>query len=243
MSPKGRVRERGSLPSPQEPLKLTSSPMIDLHTHTLNSDGELIPTELWRRAQVKGYRYLGVTDHVDASNFEEVFLRVKTAADSVNPGAPPYLIPGLEFTHLPPEMIGPLAARARAMGVPLIVIHGETLVEPLAPGTNRAALEADIDILAHPGLISREEVALAQERGIFLELSARKGHCLANGHVAQLAREVGASLIVNTDSHSPSDLITRNEAERVALGAGLTDTEVTALFANAETLARRLAGL
>ena len=216
--------------------------MIDLHTHTLNSDGELIPTELWRRAQVKGYRYLGITDHVDASNFEEVFVRVKTAADSVNPGAPPYLIPGLEFTHLPLDLIGPLVKRARALGVPLIVLHGETLAEPVIPGTNRAALMADIDILTHPGLITREEVALAKERGIFLEISARKGHCLANGHVAQLAREVGASLIVNTDAHGPGDLITREEAEGVARGAGLSDAEVTALFADAETLARRLAG-
>jgi len=217
--------------------------MIDLHTHTLNSDGELIPTELWRRAQVKGYRFLGVTDHVDASNFEEVFVRVKTAAESVNRGAPPYLIPGLEFTHLPPEMIGPLVKRARELGVPLVVVHGETLAEPVAPGTNRAALMADIDILSHPGLITREEVALAKERGIFLELSARKGHSLANGHVAQLAREVGASLVVNTDAHAPGDLITRDQAERVARGAGLSETEVTALFTNVESLARRLAGL
>lgn len=217
--------------------------MIDLHTHTLNSDGELLPTELWRRAQVKGYRFLGLTDHVDISNFREVFARLKTAADSLNGGAPPYLIPGLEFTHLPPETIGPLAAQARSLGVPLIVIHGETLAEPVAPGTNRAALEADIDILAHPGLITLEDVLLAKERGIFLELSARKGHCLANGHVARLARKAGARLIVNTDSHGPGDLITREQAERVARGAGLADAEVASLFADVETFARRLAQL
>ena len=84
--------------------------MIDLHTHTLYSDGELLPTELWRRAQVLGYRFLGVTDHVDASNFEMVFTRLKAAALSLNNGAPPYLIPGLEFTHLPPALIGPFTA-------------------------------------------------------------------------------------------------------------------------------------
>ena len=217
--------------------------MIDLHTHTLNSDGVLIPTELWRRAQVKGYRFLGITDHVDASNFEEVFARVKTAADSLQGSAPPYIIPGLEFTHLPPDLIGPLTAKARALGVPLIVIHGETLAEPVAPGTNRAALEADVDILAHPGLITREEAALAKKRGIFLEISARKGHALANGHVAALAREAGAPLIVDTDSHEPGDLITRDQAERVARGAGLSEDEVNTLFANVETFARRLTKL
>lgn len=217
--------------------------MIDLHTHTLNSDGELLPAELWRRAQVKGYRYLGITDHVDASNFEAVFARLKAAALSLNRGDPPYLIPGLEFTHLPPALIGPLAAQARALGVPLIVIHGETLAEPVAPGTNRAALEADIDILAHPGLITPDEAALAKERGIFLEISARKGHCLANGHVARTALEAGASLIVDTDSHAPGDLISRDQAERIAKGAGLSDCAIASLFGGAEALARRLAGL
>jgi putative hydrolase len=217
--------------------------MIDLHTHSLFSDGELLPSELWRRAQVKGYRYLAITDHVDASNFEMVFTRLKTAALSLNRGELPVLIPGLELTHLPPALIAPLAAQARALGVPLIVVHGESLAEPVAPGTNRAALEADIDILAHPGLITLEEAALARERHIFLELSARKGHCLANGHVARLALEVGASLVVDTDSHSPSDLITRQQAERIARGAGLRDAAVQNLFTDAEALARRLAEL
>lgn len=217
--------------------------MIDLHTHTLNSDGELLPSELWRRAHVKGYRYLGITDHVDASNFEVVFARLKAAALSLNRGDYPVLIPGLEFTHLPPALIAPLSAQARALGVPLIVIHGETLAEPVASGTNRAAIEADIDILAHPGLITLEEAALARERGIFLELSARKGHSLANGHVARVALEVGASLIVNTDSHGPSDLITRQQAERIAKGAGLRSGAVQTLFVDAEALARRLAEL
>ena len=217
--------------------------MIDLHTHTLNSDGELLPSELWRRAQVMGYRFLGVTDHVDASNFDAVFARLKAAAQSLNNGEAPYFIPGLEFTHLPPALIGPLTAKARALGVPLIVIHGESLAEPVAPGTNHAALEADIDILAHPGLLTLEEAALAKEKDIFLEISARKGHCLANGHVARMALEVGASLIVDSDSHAPGDLISRQQAERIARGAGLTDAEIQTLFTNAESLARRLAGV
>jgi len=218
--------------------------MIDLHTHSLYSDGELLPTELWRRAQVLGYRFLGITDHVDASNFETVFASLKAAAASLNGGgAAPYLIPGLEFTHLPPALIGPLTARARALGVPLIVVHGESLAEPVAPGTNKAALMADIDILAHPGLLSPEDAALAQEKGIFLELSARKGHSLANGHVARVALKAGAALLLNTDAHAPGDLITREQAQRLARGAGLSDQDVKNLFAAAETLARRLAGV
>jgi putative hydrolase len=215
--------------------------MIDLHTHSLYSDGELIPAELWRRAQVKGYRYLAITDHVDASNFEVVFTRLRAAALSLNRGDLPVLIPGLEFTHLPPALIGPLTTQARSLGVPLIIVHGESLAEPVAPGTNRAAIEADVDILAHPGLITLEDAAQARERGTFLEISARRGHCLSNGHVARVAQEVGASLVLNTDAHSPGDLITQAQAELIARGAGLRAPAIHTLFADSESLARRLA--
>ena len=46
--------------------------MIDLHTHSILSDGELIPSELVRRAKVKGYRIIGISDHVDITNIEHI---------------------------------------------------------------------------------------------------------------------------------------------------------------------------
>ncbi len=46
--------------------------MIDLHTHSFLSDGELLPSELVRRAKVKGYRIIGISDHVDITNIEYV---------------------------------------------------------------------------------------------------------------------------------------------------------------------------
>jgi putative hydrolase len=213
--------------------------MIDLHSHSLYSDGELLPSEALRRVTVLGYRYLGITDHVDASNFDLVLERLRRAATELNKVSPTKLIPGVEFTHVPPSQLGPLVTQARALGAVLVVVHGETLAEPVAPGTNRAALEADIDILAHPGLITREEVELAAQRGIMLESSARHGHSLANGHVAALAREVGAGLILNTDAHGPGNYITRARAIQIAQGAGLSPRDCDQMLANAEALAQR----
>ncbi|OPX19715.1 MAG: PHP domain-containing protein [Desulfobacca sp. 4484_104] len=213
--------------------------MIDLHTHSLYSDGELLPSELVRRVEVLGYRYVAITDHVDASNYDLVLERLRVAARALNSVCATVLLPGVEITHVPPSQIGPLAASARTLGAAIIVVHGETLAEPVAPGTNRAALEADIDILAHPGLISREEVELARQHGILLEISARAGHSLANGHVAALAREVGAGLILNTDAHSPRDFITRERAFQLGQGAGLSRAECDQMLANAESLARQ----
>lgn len=196
--------------------------MIDLHTHTFFSDGVLIPSELVRRAQIAGLTAIGLTDHGDLSNIDFIIPRIVEVADQLNQFMKIRVIPGIEITHVPPEHIATIAKKARALGAKIIIVHGETIVEPVAPGTNKAALEADIDVLAHPGLISEEEVIIAKRKNIFLEISARKGHSLTNGHVAGLAKKNGAGLVVNTDTHEPGDLINENQALRVVLGAGLT---------------------
>jgi histidinol phosphatase-like PHP family hydrolase len=129
-----------------------------------------------------------------------------------------------------------LAEQARSLGAKIVTVHGETIAEPVAAGTNRAALAADIDILAHPGLISEEEVSMAAEKGVFLEISARKGHSLTNGHVVQVARKHGAELVFNSDAHEPSDLVASEFARKIALGAGLSETEFERMQKNAESL-------
>jgi len=216
--------------------------LIDLHTHTLFSDGELGPAELVRRATVAGYRALALTDHVDHSNYNTVVPQLVQFCRALPEGAITVL-PGVEITHVPPEKIGELAALCRRAGARVVVVHGETIVEPVAPGTNRAAIEAQVDILAHPGLISGEEARLAAAKGVALEISGRGGHCFTNGHVAAAARRAGAALVFNTDAHAPRDLMPRALAESAARGAGMDSKEVTEMFAHAARLAERLAGV
>jgi histidinol phosphatase-like PHP family hydrolase len=121
------------------------------------------------------------------------------------------------------------------------VVHGESIVEPVERGTDRAAVEcADVDILAHPGFITLEEARIAVQNGVALEISARKGHSLTNGHVAAIARAAGAALVVNTDTHSPNEMIGQAFACLVARGAGLNDAEVeAATVTNARALVER----
>jgi putative hydrolase len=207
--------------------------MIDLHTHSIFSDGVLIPSELVRRAEFAGLKAIGITDHGDLSNIDFIIPRIVAIALELNRVMKITVIPGIEITHVPPELIARTVTKARELGAKLIVVHGETLVEPVAPGTNRAALEADIDVLAHPGLITEKEVYKAREKGILLEISARKGHCLANGHVAGLAQKIGAKLVINTDSHEPGDLLDRNKAKQIVCGAGLTEQDFDEMQKNA----------
>lgn len=214
--------------------------MIDLHTHSFLSDGVLLPAELVRRAEHIGYNFIGITDHVDQSNVDFVVQRIAELAETLNRFVKVGVIPGVEITHVPPETIKGLADRARSLGAKLIVVHGETIVEPVPPGTDHHAIEAGVDILAHPGLIAPEDVELAAHRGVFLEITARKGHSLTNGHVAKLAVEFGANLVLDTDTHEPSDLITKEHALAIARGAGLNEDQIRAIFMNSEKLVERI---
>lgn len=217
--------------------------MIDLHTHTLFSDGELIPAELARRAAVAGYRAIAMTDHGDRSNMDLIIPRIVKVADELSAGWGIRVIPGIELTHLPIGTIAEAAREARALGARIVVCHGETLVEPVSPGTNRAAIEAGVDILSHPGLISEEDVVLAARLGVCLEITTRKGHSLSNGHVAALAVRHGAKLVINNDAHAPGDLVSPEMAGKVGLGAGLSAAQVAQCFKNSEELLNKVLNL
>jgi len=217
--------------------------MIDLHTHTVFSDGELIPAELVRRAAARGYKAVAITDHADHSNLDFIIPRIMNVCRKMAGNCPIRMIPGVELTHVIPAQIKELAVEARSLGAAVIIVHGETIVEPVAPGTNLAALNSPIDILAHPGLITDEEARLAFEKGIYLEVTARKGHSLTNGHVVKMARKYKAGLVLNTDSHSPRDLIDLEMAWKVARGAGMDDAEVESMFGNSRSIVEKISGL
>jgi len=210
--------------------------MIDLHTHSLFSDGVLVPSELVRRAVMKGYQVIAITDHADASNLDFTIPRVAAACKELNRRWKIIALPGIELTHIPPETFAELTRKARSLGAAVVVAHGETLVEPVHPGTNRAAIEAGVDILAHPGLITKDEAELAAQKGVHLEISARKGHSLSNGYVAKMAVETGAKLVIDTDTHEPGDLITKEFAETVLRGAGLAGEQISVAFRNSKEL-------
>ena len=215
--------------------------MIDLHTHTLLSDGDLLPSELARRAQDKGYKVIGITDHVDSSNIDFVVPRIIAACKDINKNWKIKAIPGVEITHMPLELIKSTVKSIRSLGIKLVLAHGETIVEPVIKGTNKESILSGVSILAHPGLITIEDALLAAEKNVYLEITARKGHSLGNGRVVKIARMAGAKLVLNTDSHTPENLITKDFAESVLLGAGLDEKEIAQVFRNSEELVASLA--
>jgi len=199
--------------------------MYDLHTHTIHSDGEMLPVELIRRMAVLGYSTVAITDHVDASNTTETvaaLLKVRSSAKLFGVT----LLCGVEITHVPPKEIAKLAKCAKDAGADIVVLHGETPVEPVAPGTNRAACSCrDIDVLAHPGIITLKDALLAAKNGVALEVTSRGGHNRANGHVVRIARQAGCRIVVDSDAHAPHDLLDKRARLLVAQGAGLSGRE------------------
>jgi putative hydrolase len=217
--------------------------ICDFHMHSLLSDGELLPAEIVRRTYVLGNRATAITDHADPSNLEYVVKSLMRASDFTSKYVEGFrLIAGVELTHIPPKSIPYLAREAKKLGAEIVVIHGETPVEPVQEGTNLAACNCDdVDILAHPGMIKEDAAMKAKENGIFLELSYRGGHCLGNGHVAKLAKKFGVSLLVDSDAHAIGDHLTPRAALGVAQNSGLTGAESEKIiFENPDLLLKRI---
>lgn len=153
-----------------------------------------------------GLRCIALTDHVDSSNLEEILQPAIRSSRELPLVWPIVVLAGCEITHAPLEHFPDLVGRSRKVGAQIVLAHGETTCEPVVPGTNRAAILAGVDILAHPGLIMQEDVELSIDKGVALELSLREKQFEGNIHLIGLLKRVGlfdkVELVVNSDSHS-----------------------------------------
>jgi len=208
--------------------------MYNLHCHSLLSDGVLLPSEVAVRYLSAGYKAIAITDHADYSNVDTVIGSILEFTKHWPKDSAIKVLPGIELTHIPPKQFAPLVKLARKKGIKIIVGHGETIIEPVIEGTNRAALEAGVDILAHPGLLTGEDAKLAKDKNIFLEITSRKGHSSTNSYVAEIALKTGAKLILNTDSHLPEDIIKPEELIKVGSMAGLGREDLDNIYKGIE---------
>ena len=210
--------------------------LYDFHTHTFLSDGSLSPIELIRRASVLGYHAIALTDHVGLGSLDRVLKEIIEDCRLARQHWDILALPGVEITHVPPEAIDSIAKQAKELGAWIVVVHGETVTEPVPKGTNLAAIESShVDLLAHPGLLTLEEARLASQKGTFIEISGRPGHAFGNGHVVKVAREAKAQLLLNSDAHDPHDLLSKDLALAIAHGAGLNTDEVEQILLNNPT--------
>ncbi|MFA7073600.1 MAG: histidinol phosphate phosphatase domain-containing protein [Endomicrobiaceae bacterium] len=216
--------------------------MIDLHTHTLFSDGVLLPSELVYRAKYKGYKTIALTDHVDYSTYDYVIPRILRVAEILQVNYDIRVIAGVEITYVPPKLIKDMASKCRLLGAKIIVVHGETVAETVPEGTNHYAVQAGIDVLAHPGHITEEDVLIAKNNNVCLEITTRNGHNATNKEVAALALRNGAKLVFDTDSHSPEDLMDKFKIKKTLSDAGIDLTNFDVMQENAYGIVKKIEG-
>lgn len=214
--------------------------MINFHSHTFFSDGELSPAELVCRCAGKGYKAIGLSDHADESNFENIITSELKCIQEINKEGFIEAVCGIELTYVLPKNIAKVAAECRKAGAKIIIVHGETLAEDVYPETDIYATQCkEVDILAHPGLISKQAVKYAAKNNVLLEITSRKGHSLSNGYVAKISAQEGAKNILSTDTHGPDDIITLEFGKKVLAGAGLSLKEINSVLKNAEDLLKK----
>jgi putative hydrolase len=204
--------------------------MYNLHTHSLLSDGCLLPSEIAVRYLAAGYKVVAITDHVDYSNIDSVIPAILKFTRNWPKDSKIKVLPGVELTHLPLGQFSSMVKYCRKKGIKIIVGHGQTTAEPVFQGTNRAAIEAGVDILAHPGYISDDDAKLAKARGVFLEITSRDSHNRTNSFVVKQALKFKAKMILNHDSHDPEDIISPAQLKRVGIKAGLTASQVASIY-------------
>ncbi len=151
-------------------------------------------------------------------------------------------MPGVELTHLPAAAIDDVAREAKELGAWLVVVHGESPVEPVEEGTNLAAVKSRfVDILAHPGHMTADVAELAAKNEVFIEITTRRGHCITNAHVAKLASEAGALMLLNSDTHDEDDLLSDQAARETLRQAGINSRKFKQILeANPLTLLQRI---
>jgi len=207
----------------------------DFHSHSYLTDGESSPTDMWLEAQELEHRALALTDHLGPEDPRPLLDRLQQEAKALESTRFTPIV-GVELTKIPPRRIADQARAARKAGAEIVIVHGETIVEHVPAGTNHAAIDCGlVDVLAHPGLLDLRDAELARAQSVVLEISGRQGHSLANGHVARLALEVGAELVVDSDAHDPEHLIPLERARRIALAAGVPEKVLPRVLFGAPT--------
>ncbi|MFD1570779.1 DNA polymerase/3'-5' exonuclease PolX [Halorubrum laminariae] len=218
----------GRLPLLVEPDDLRG----DLHTHTDWSDGGFSIAEMAEAAAERGYDYHVVTDHatgpgmvggvgLDESDIEAQAAAVTEAREAIteDPDADIAILHGIEANI---DADGDLATDDEILAaLDLVVASPHAALGQDADAATerlvRAVEHTHVDVLGHPtGRLINERPGLdpdieavaeaAAGAGTAIEVNANPARLDADGEFVRAAVEAGATIAVNTDAHSPSEL-------------------------------------
>ena len=221
--------------------------MTDFHIilSPAEAEGGLNAASALHYAALAGLRFAALVLPGDGSDFSRLAALAETVR-TYSLYANVEARTGVELRHVPPPLLPSAVREARRAGAELVLVHGETLADQVAEGTNFAAIEAGADIIAHPGLIDAKTAAFAAEKGVALEFTSCPKHALTNAHTAAMALRFGCPLVRGSAARKARDITTRTFWPRVIQGADVFDNGenngslLELLRKSEETLIRRL---
>ncbi len=182
--------------------------MLDFHIHVDTTN--LLPAEAIRHARFLGYRGIGLIVRSDGTTLSLHLPWILQHARKYALYNSVEVFVGVELVHIPTGLLADVVAEARALGAHLVLAHGESLDGMAEPGTNHAAIQARVDILAHPGLITLEDIGLAAEHRVVLEITSAPLHCLANAHVLNMAKEHDCGAVFGSSAKKKHHMLQRD---------------------------------
>jgi DNA polymerase (family X) len=217
----------------------------DLHLHTTLSDGRNTLEEMAEAGRERGYAYMAVTDHSASHGFgdhvtaERLWQRLEEVRDW-NKGKRGFrLLAGSEVNigldgglDYPDDLVEALDWVVASVHTSFAISEQEMTARVLAAIENPL-----VDCIGHltGRLIGRREpygidveaiVEAAARTGTMLEINGNPNRRDLSEHHARLAKEAGATIVVNTDAHGVDTLGNMAYAVATARRAWLTAGDI-----------------
>lgn len=188
---------------------------VDLHLHTLKSDGHDTLRSLAEAADAKGLDAIAITDHGPGhgSGVTEAQAReTKKEALLIQPNYRARILVGIEAEILPTGEV--LLESRDGLDIVLASFHGAPSEEVYYRAVLRAVTDPKVDVLAHHAWIAGhfspitsyddELVGLMAKHGVAIEINSK--HALPSWDFLQKCRDAGVKYTIGSDAHKAVDV-------------------------------------
>ncbi len=195
----------------------------EVHMHTVETDGKCTIDEMAEAAKLRGYKYIGITDHsknlafangLDDKRAVEHIARIRAANEQIGGIA---IMAGIEVDVLADGELDLSDEVLEQMDVVVASVHSAFNQEPqqMTDRLLRALDNKNVSILGHPTgrlLLRRDAYGFdmnailktALQNKVAMELNAYPDRLDLNDVHLRMARERGVKIVINTDAHHTS---------------------------------------
>ena len=196
-----------------------------LHCHSQYSDGKATIAEMAAAARERGWRYLGISDHSQSAFYagglsSDAVRQQHAEIDSLNEEMDGFrVLKGIEADILADGTVDYDAALLDSFDYVIASVHSRFGMEreAMTDRVLRALDDPHVAILGHPTgrlLLTRDAYAIdieaviqkATEVGVAVELNADPHRLDIDWRYCQMARQLGCTIEIGPDAHSPGGL-------------------------------------